>query len=201
MSLVLHDNPASSNALKARFALAELALEAELRTVRLTHPRPDWHRALQPGGTVPLLIDGERLVGESNAILRYLAARERRDDLYPADLAARSQVDWALDLWSTRVRPALFTLERLVLFAAGPVDQDAVAAATPGVARALDAWERFTGDRWTVLDRLTIADMCVAPALWRSARLPLDLDRQPKTAALRAALAAHPAFVAAGPVA
>ena len=38
--LVLYDHPASSNALKARFLLAELGLEYERRHVPFAEPRP-----------------------------------------------------------------------------------------------------------------------------------------------------------------
>ena len=46
-------------------------------------PRPDWHSRVNPLGGIPALIDGDVVLAESNAILRYLAAREGRDDLLP----------------------------------------------------------------------------------------------------------------------
>lgn len=179
--------------------MAELGLEHETVEVPLTWPRPDWYLAIQPTGRVPLLADGDLRVGESNTVLRYLADRERRRDLYPDDPPARSQVDWAMDVWSTSVRPALFELERAALFAETP-DPERVEAAVPPAQDALAIWERFVRGDGTTLETFTIADMCVAPVLWRSERLPLDLSGLPRTAALRTALGAHPAFVAAGPV-
>ena len=70
MSLVLYDNPASSNALKVRFLLSELGLEYERVTVPLARPRPDWYTERYPFGTIPFLEDGDLRLGESNAILR-----------------------------------------------------------------------------------------------------------------------------------
>lgn len=200
MSLVVYGNPNSSNALKVRFALAEMTLEHETIEVSLEWPRPDWYTAIQPTGRVPLLADGDLLVGESNTILRYLADREGRDDLYPADPRSRSQVDWAMDVWSTTVRPALARLEGAVLFSGDAADPDRVAAATPAVDEALDVWEQFVRGDGTTLEWFSIADMCAAPVLWRSLRLPIDLAGRPRTAALRLALSERPAFVAAGPV-
>ena len=78
MGIVLYDNLASSNAMKVRFLLAELGLPYERRHVPLAHPRPDWYRARYPFGTVPFFEDGDLELGESNAILRYLANREGR---------------------------------------------------------------------------------------------------------------------------
>jgi hypothetical protein len=43
------------------------------------------------------------------------ANRERRTDLYPAEPALRSRVDWALDAWSTQLRGGLFPAERVGL--------------------------------------------------------------------------------------
>jgi glutathione S-transferase len=40
MGLILYDNPASSNAMKVRFLLAELALNYERRHIPLVKPRP-----------------------------------------------------------------------------------------------------------------------------------------------------------------
>src|SRR5579863_7325332 len=115
MALVLYDNAASSNAMKVRFLLAELGLDYERRHVPLARPRPDWYLERYPFGTVPFLEDGGLAVGESNAILRYLANRERRDDLYPAEPGARARVDWALDAWSTQFRGGFFPAERVGL--------------------------------------------------------------------------------------
>src|SRR4029453_18024452 len=114
--LVLYDNPSSSNALKARFLLAELGLEYERRYVPFAEPRPAEYVALNPFGRIPTLIDGELVLPESNAILRYLADREGREDLYPRDPAQRAPVEAALDAWSTQVRPALFPLEMAAIF-------------------------------------------------------------------------------------
>lgn len=72
--------------------------------------REDWGRGYQPTndpkflavnpiGLVPTVIDGEVVLRESNTIVRYLASKYGRDDLYPVDLVQRARVeqwmDWA----------------------------------------------------------------------------------------------------------
>ena len=72
--------------------------------------REDWGRgyrpatdpqflAVNPIGLVPAVIDGDVVLRESNTIVRYLATKHGRPDLYPLDLAARAHVeqwmDWA----------------------------------------------------------------------------------------------------------
>jgi glutathione S-transferase len=199
MTLTLYSGAPSSNALKVRFLLAHLELEHELVEVPMERPRPAWFVEFQPAGTVPALRDGELVIGESNAILRYLAAREGRDDLYPEELGARSRVEWAIDLWTTAVRPALRPIEREVL-ADRAADEAAVAAALPRAERSLAAFERLLAGGDSALGRLTIADFCVTPVLWRSRLLPVDFEPYPKLTHLRDALPALPAFAAAGPV-
>ena len=89
-----------------RFLLGVLGLEYERRTVPFGATRPDWHLAVNPLGGIPTLIDGELVLAESNAILRYLAAREGRTDLLPVAPRERAPVDWLLDAVATTLRPA-----------------------------------------------------------------------------------------------
>jgi glutathione S-transferase len=198
--LVLYDNPASSNALKVRFLLAELGLDYESREVPFAKPRPEWLTEWHPWGTIPGLEDGELRLGESNTILRYLAMRAGRDDLYPQEPAARARVDWLLDTWSTQVRPAVFPLELVALFTDSR-DNAAIAAATGPAVEALSRVERLAGDAgYLVGDGLTIADCCAAPTLWRSRGLELPFEHWPRLALIRETHSSHPAFLAAGPV-
>jgi glutathione S-transferase len=53
--------------------------------------------ALNPLGTVPVLVDGPAVIGESHVILRYLAAREGAAALYPTVLAERACVEAWMD--------------------------------------------------------------------------------------------------------
>ncbi len=210
MTIVLYDNPVSSNAMKVRFLLAELDLEYERRHVPIGRPRPDWYLERYPFGTIPFMQDGEFELGESNAILRYLANREGRDDLYPVDARERARVDWALDAWSTQFRGNLFPAERIGLMhgdwengggRAEDADQVELAAAIDAARPKFELMEKFVADNGTVLGRFTIADCAFAPVLWRWLRLPLSFDAWPKVALLRDTATARPAFTRMGPVA
>jgi glutathione S-transferase len=209
VALVLYHNPVSSNSLKARFLLAELGLDYERVEVPLEQPRPAWYTERYPFGTVPFLEDGDLTVGESNTILRYLANRERRPDLYPDEPAARARVDWALDALSTQIRGGLLPAERAGLMApdgtwtqkAEDADQAALATAIAAARRPLDLAESFVADNGTVTGTFSIADCAFAPALWRWYRLPVSFDSWPKLALLRDTVTARPAFAAAQPVA
>lgn len=210
MGIVLYDNPVSTNAMKVRFLLAVLELRYERKHVPMPRPRPDWYLERYPFGTIPFMEDGDLEFGESNAMLRYLANRERRTDLYPAEPAARARVDWALDAWSTQFRGAFFPAERIGLMhvdieegggGAEDADQEALAEAIDGARTKLDIMELFVAENGTVLGTFSIADCAFAPVLWRWYRLPLSFDPWPKVARLRDTVTAHPSFAAMGPVA
>jgi glutathione S-transferase len=205
--LALYDHPVSSNALKVRFLLAELGLEYERREVPITRPRPQWYVDINPLTGIPTLEDGELVLSESNSILRYLANRERRDDLYPAEPAARARIDMMLDRFSLTLRPAFFAVERLALgftpeggFGSGPADRQAARAKAEEVAPTIRLLENLVGDDGSWLGGFTIADVAAAPALYRTTHTGMDMSPYPRLERMRDALIARPAFQAAGPV-
>ena len=207
VALLLYDNPVSSNALKVRFMLAEVGLGYERRTVPFDLPRPSWYLAVNPVGGIPALDDGGIVLAESHAILRYLAARERRDDLYPADLRARATVDEFLDRWALTFRPAFFRHESPALgFVLGkgmlggdprPDELPAVVAAITPTLRLLDEILDPSG---FALGRFTVADVAAAPILFRTTKTGLDLAPYTNISLWRETVLARPSFAAAGPV-
>jgi glutathione S-transferase len=204
--LALYDHPISSNALKVRFLLAELGLEYERRRVPIERPRPDWYAEINPLTGIPSLEDGELVLSESNAILRYLANRERRDDLYPADPAARSRVDMTLDRFSLTLRPALFQVEAAALgfspaggFGSVPGDPEAARAKGEAAAPTLRTFDGLIGSDGYWLGDFTIVDCAVAPALYRTTLTGLDLDPYPNLLRVRELVTSRPAFQRADP--
>ena len=207
MALLLYDNPLSSNALKARFMLVELGLDYGRRTVPFDRPRPDWYLAVNPVGGIPALDDDGFVVSESNTILRYLAVREGRDDLYPADPRARAGVDELLDRWVATFRPAFFRHEAAALgfvpgkgMGAGEPDTAALPGIAEAIAPALHTLDSLVDPSGTALGRFTIADVAAAPVLYRTTHTGLDLTPYPNVQRWRDTLIARPSFSAAEPV-
>ena len=91
--------PVSINVRKVLWLCEELALPCELEAwgagYRDTHV-PEF-MALNPNAMVPVLVDGEAVLWESNTICRYLAAGQGRDDLLPRDALARARVEQWMD--------------------------------------------------------------------------------------------------------
>lgn len=204
MALTLYDFPTSGNARKVRLLLAELGLEFEHVAVPRPRPRPDWYLEINPFGGVPTIRDGDLVLAESQAILRYLATREGRDDLYPTDPVARARVDWALDAWTTNVFPRIMSLYRALVVetldeAGKPHPENAdpakVEQETAGAREGFELWETFVADDGTVVGgAFTIADCACAAALLRVGDAwPFDLATEfPKVARILAALRARP---------
>jgi glutathione S-transferase len=190
MSLVLHDNPLSSNAQKVRFLLAELGQTAELREVPLARPRPAWHLAVNPTGGIPAIVhDGFRLA-ESNTVLRYLATRSGDTQIYPSDLPDRATVNWLLDAITTTLRPALRPVER--------ADADSASATFAEALPKLQLFEGLldTASSWASCRRFTIADVAATPFLYRLRRKGLPLTELPRLATWATACCERPAWVA-----
>jgi glutathione S-transferase len=87
--------------------------------------REDWGRGFKPTsdpdfvkvspfGVVPVIDDDGFILRESNTIVRYLATKHNRADLFPADLRTRSTVeswmDWAQTELMSGVRPVFHGL-------------------------------------------------------------------------------------------
>ncbi|MFK7939108.1 MAG: glutathione S-transferase family protein [Roseovarius sp.] len=97
--LRVYGRATSSNVQMVMWALAELGLECERLDYGHTYgglDTPDYG-ALNPHRKIPVLQDGDVIIWESAAIVRYLAARYGDGGAFwPADPAHRAQVDmWA----------------------------------------------------------------------------------------------------------
>lgn len=154
----------SSNVMKAVWMMDELGLTYErqdLGNVWGGLDQPDY-MAMNPTSLVPTLIDGDVTIWESNAILRYLANRyEPGNALYPADPAARGQVDQWLDCQQTQLtRPQTVVFFQLIRTAPDKRDQAALAQAIKDAGRVwswIDA--RLVERPYICGSSLTIADM------------------------------------------
>lgn len=65
---------------------------------------------MNPHGRVPTVKDGDAIVWESNAIIRYLCATRNGVSLYPADALGRSQIERWMDWQLASLNPAMTAL-------------------------------------------------------------------------------------------
>jgi glutathione S-transferase len=114
MKLYGSANNKSFNTLKIRFALAEIGAPYELVSLDLAkgESRTADFKRLNPHGKVPVLLDGDFALPESDAILWYLGEKHQDANLLPRldgggdALQARAQILRFLDIASTAFYPA-----------------------------------------------------------------------------------------------
>ncbi len=159
---------------------------------------PDY-RALNPNLLVPTLVDGDVVVWESNAILRYLAAKFGPPEIYPPAPAARACVEQWLDWQLTTAVPGLRTLF-FGLHIEDPVcaEPQTLETAQTEATQAmgiLDARLAET-EAFVAGDALTIADCALGVFVHRWFALPLPLERAefPALAAYYERLKQRPPF-------
>jgi len=125
----------STNVKKVLWCADELGLpyeriDAGMEYGVVDEPR---YRALNPNGLVPCLQEGDFVLWESNAIVRYLAGRHGLGTMMPKDEQARARadkwMDWSSLSFSAPFREALWNLVR------APAEQRDAAAAERGLQR------------------------------------------------------------------
>lgn len=133
--------------------------------------------ALSPKQLVPVVVDGDVVLTESNTIVRYLAARHRRHDLLPREPLARALVEEAMDWQATE-----FNAAWRVAFQA-LVRRDPAAGSAAAVAGSRHDWnamvellDRRLGARGPYVcgGAFTVADIVIGLSVnrWRQAPMP-----------------------------
>lgn len=144
----LYCDPVSTTSRPVMLFIAEHGLDVEFVHVDLmtgAHLDPDY-LAINPNGLVPYLVDGDFGLGESSAILKYLAEKIG-SPAYPAELKARARVNEALDWFNTQFH------EYFCLFACYP-RMGVPHGVEPTLAQAMLAYGAAHAGRWlSILDR------------------------------------------------
>ena len=197
--LTLYGRPNSANVRKVRWVCGELGLSYELIEIGRGVAPTDTpnYRALNPNMTIPTLVDGDFVLWESNAIIRYLAARERAEALLPSDPAKRAIVeqwmDWqSAEVWR-QVRVLFFALWlKSEMFAKAEL----IAEATGNCARLMGLLDRqlaATGAH-VAGPNFTVADVSLGVVVHRYLSLPMERPDLPALGAYYRRLANRPAF-------
>jgi len=153
-------------------------------------------QALNPKGLVPAVVDDGAVLTESNAIVRYLAAKHGRTDLLPAEPLARLRVeemmDWqATDLnWSWRI--AFHAIARKNPGIGTP---EQVRASLAGWTTLMTVLERrlAAGGPYACGDVFTAADIAIGLAVNRWFQMPMERPDLPAALAYWQRLMQRPA--------
>ena len=133
--------------------------------------------AMNPHGRVPVIRDGEVVVWESHAILRYLAARDGEGRFWPDDAAARAMIDGWMDWSQTSLQPD-FLSGVFWGFYRTPEDKRNWPAIRASLARCIRHFEKLDrlleGRAFLLGDDLTLADITAGTSLYRYFELEIE---------------------------
>jgi glutathione S-transferase len=188
---------ARSRGLRATWAAEEAGVDIDLKILPFP-PRylaPEF-MALNPLGTVPLLVDGDARLTESCAIAHYFATR----DGYTALAIAPGEPDYAAYCDYTYHADATITFPQTVYMRFAIFEKDK-GLAEAGIAyakwfhkRLVKVEQRLADREFLCADRFTVADICVGYALILAESVGLDEGVPESLKAYRARLTARKAY-------
>jgi glutathione S-transferase len=137
--------------------------------------------AKNPSGLVPTLEEDGFVLPESNAIVRYLAARHSAGKLWPEDPHERAQVDRWMEWLSTSFVPAqrdaFWELIRVAPEKRNAATIEASRVKSEKCAAILD--KQLAGRRFIAGERFTAADIVIGCGVHRWLNLPLERAARP----------------------
>lgn len=157
--------------------------------------------ALNPNAMVPVLVDGDNVLWESNTICRYLATRYGAGRLLPADAWHRAQVEQWMDWQATELNNA-WRYAFMALVRGSPSHNDAVQAAA-----SVTQWNRHMGILDRQLDRtgafvagaeFSLADIVLGLSVNRWLMTPIERPLLSAVNSYIARLGERPAYLEFG---
>jgi glutathione S-transferase len=188
----------SINVQKVLWALDELKVPYERTDAGMQFGvvNEPFYRKMNPNGRVPTIEDDGLVLWESNAIVRYLAAKHGAGALWPNDLRQRADSDRWMDWATTTLAPAIFPVF-WGLVRTPPEKRDA---------KAIDEGVKKLGEAFQVLEQcmdgrdyiggsaLTLGDIPVGVHVYRWYALDVTRPKLPKVEAYHRRLQQRPAF-------
>ena len=157
--MVLYSGTTCPFSHRCRFVLFEKGMDFEIRDVDL-YNKPEDINVMNPYGQVPILVERDLILYESNIINEYIDERFPHPQLMPADPVMRA-----------RARLMLFNMEvelfsQIESLESGKEKQ--VERSRQHVAdRLIELAPVFTKTKYMLGDDFTMLDVAIAPLLWR----------------------------------
>jgi glutathione S-transferase len=188
----------SANVQKVMWAVDELGIKHE-RTdagMKFGVVSEGWYRSMNPNGLIPTIQDGDFTLWESNAIVRYLAAKYGDGTLWPKTPEARADADRWMEWCTSSMSPAMSPIF-MGLVRTPPEQRNAQA-----IGEAQDKFEKLAsvldthlaGRHFVAGDNLTMGDIPVGCFINRWYVLPLQRPNFPNLLAWYERLKKRPAF-------
>ena len=171
--MVLYSGTTCPFSQRCRFVLFEKGMDFEIRDIDLFN-KPEEISAMNPYGQVPILVERELILYESNIINGYIDERFPHPQLMPADPLMRA-----------RARLMLFNCEKELFVHVNTLENDKSdnAAANHEKARVqirdyLTALSPlFQKSKYVLGDEFSMLDVALAPLLWRLDYYGIELSK------------------------
>ncbi|MEY2777135.1 MAG: hypothetical protein RLY30_1233 [Pseudomonadota bacterium] len=170
--MVLYSGTTCPFSQRCRFVLFEKGMDFEIRDVDLFN-KPEDISVMNPYGQVPILVERDLMLYESNIINEYIDERFPHPQLMPADPVQRA-----------RARLLLLNFEREVFIHLDAIEKQDAKRIDRARAIIRDRLSQLapvvTKSKFMMGEEFTMIDVALAPLLWRLDHYGIEL---PKTAA------------------
>jgi len=155
---------------------------------------PEYLR-MNPNGKIPVVDDGGFVLWESNAIVRYLAAKHGAGTLWPAGLHERADADRWMDWQATELTPAMRdAFMQLIRTQPAQRSQTLVDASKAATEPLLALLDEHVGSRHFLCgEAFTVADIAVGTVVHRWFGLPQPHAPRPNVERWHRRLVTRPA--------
>lgn len=154
------------------------------------------YRKLNPNGLVPTIDDDGFILWESNAIVRYLAAKHAAGTLWPTDLKVRADADRWMDWCATTLALAFIPLfMQLVRTAPENRKPQVIEEGTKRTAEVLARLDAaLAGRNFVIGDQFSMADIAFGGVVYLVNNVAFDRPKLANFDAWYARISARPAF-------
>ncbi|QLG94582.1 glutathione S-transferase [Pseudomonas yamanorum] len=200
-SLKILGRTSSINVRKVLWTCQELAIpyDREDWGIGFTPTQSPEFLALNPNAQVPVIIDDNGVLWESNTICRYLVGRHQRHDLLPAAAAPRAKVEQWMDWQATELNPSWgYAFHALVRKNPDFQDPQRIAAGVRGWNEKMSLLEQqlIRTGAYVAGKAFTLADILVGLSVHRWQMTPMERPSYPAVSAYYETLSQRPGFQA-----
>jgi maleylpyruvate isomerase len=205
--MIVYDYFRSSASFRLRIALNLKNLSAEKRYVNLAkgEQKEAAHKAVNPQGFVPFLIDGDFALSQSLAIIEYLDEKHPAPPLLPVNIEDRARARQLAQIVACDIHPV--NNSRILSYLTNDLnvsDAEKTRWICGWIYDGFRAIETLlatqkTSTAFCVGESPTIADICLIPQVFNAQRFACSMDAFPRINAIFANAMRLPAFDAAQP--
>jgi glutathione S-transferase len=190
----LYYHPLSGHSHRARLFLSLLGIDHELIEVDLMtaqHKSPEYLK-LNRFGQVPVLVDGEKKIADSNAILVYLSKKLGKTDWLPEEPEAAATIQRWLSVAAGEIAYGPAAARLITVFGANRNSEEVITRAH-GVLKLIDA--ELEGRKFIAMNGPTVADVALYSYIARAPEGNVDLSEYPNVNAWLRRIEELPGFV------